>query len=670
MDLRETLEGINLHPSLSNMPKHPFAVQAHKWSDDELDSFCPWRDESLQNGKIVPIPAEYVVVACQIFPAILGSEKKYRIIYDGPSINKYLMNFTLRLPSAHKMGAIFKPNAIVCTVDLKQSYFQMDISNRSKQFCCFMDPTSSKEDPKFFCFTGLPFGISRAPKDFTRKLKPLVNFLNSIGFPTEAYLDDLIINLGDDTSSPEEISKKWNFIIWLFDSLKIRLNKKIQKPTTFAKFLGKLLDFKMNLCIPPEDKVNNIISLATTILNSQHTNLHTLASLKGKMNFCFPDIITCLSFEYDLFIGKKLLQYYNEPNTRNLSVPAAWKLSFPTPNGLKLLIIQWISLIPNNLWTHMGRFIPSPLAINIITDASTSHIGGWTDFNDSKLNFYSTPLPPDKASQSVSSMTREAWGTLAYLEYLLNNPILTSNPSTPISIWNDNLGLIFTLKNRRFKRAQIRPILARIYKLCDSLPNPISFHWHPRTSLAAIIADDLSKPLDSYSIDPIHWTNFILPKIEKVNSTKPRINNLPYLNVHDLRVIPASVLKKCNPILPQFSPEFKTRVKQLNPKLETTRKPLLNHSLPCCASLWDLTDDSYFNKPILAILPQSQSERTRALHFLRVRKAFSLFFCPSFGDNLDLLCLNLTWLYGVKKKFVNFPLKISSPVYSLFHGHL
>ena len=81
------------------------------------------------------------------------------------------------------------------SIDLKDTYFSVLIHKSSQRFLGFIWGT------KHYTFLGLPFGLSSAPRIFTKLLKPVAAFLRKQGYRIIIYLDDVLLLLA---SSKEE----------------------------------------------------------------------------------------------------------------------------------------------------------------------------------------------------------------------------------------------------------------------------------------------------------------------------------------------------------------------------------------------------------------------------------------------------------------------------------
>ena len=75
----------------------------------------------------------------------------------------------------------------MASIDLKDAYFHVLIHPSHRQFLRFVWSGVHLQ------YVTLPFGLSSAPRVFTKTLLPIVKALRALGVKIYAYLDDLLI---------------------------------------------------------------------------------------------------------------------------------------------------------------------------------------------------------------------------------------------------------------------------------------------------------------------------------------------------------------------------------------------------------------------------------------------------------------------------------------------
>ncbi len=135
---------------------------------------------------------------------------------------------------------------------------------------------------KIYEFQCLPFGLSSAPRAFTRLLKPVVAVLRSSGIRIVIYLDDLLIMHQD----RQEIVKIFNMVLALLKNLGflIKVEKCSLYPTQALVFLGALLDPKKLTIAVPMKKLQDLQRESANVAKKEACSMHELASMIGRMN--------------------------------------------------------------------------------------------------------------------------------------------------------------------------------------------------------------------------------------------------------------------------------------------------------------------------------------------------------------------------------------------------
>ena len=87
-------------------------------------------------------------------------------------------------PQVHR--ALFK-GACISSFDLKDAFWYVPIKRSFQKFLAFSLKQGS------FCFQAMPFGLSIAPRTFTKLGTVLVRQLRNVGIILFAYLDDWLI---------------------------------------------------------------------------------------------------------------------------------------------------------------------------------------------------------------------------------------------------------------------------------------------------------------------------------------------------------------------------------------------------------------------------------------------------------------------------------------------
>ena len=211
-------------------------------------------------------------------------------------------------------------------------------------------------------FRCLPFGLSLAPRVFTRILRPIVAKLCSEGIRTVIYLDDLLlIHHQKDT-----LSEIFLYVRRLLSSLGflVKLEKCSPEPTHRLVFLGAVLDTTYMSVALPVEQINRIQGACREMLESRSTCLSGLSSLLGRLSHAARTGLWIAPLYYRSLQRQQALQLHQfgwRPSCQML-------LSRPSLEDLT----WWVS---PTLHEHNSQDItPPPFDLTIRTDAS---LLGW-----------------------------------------------------------------------------------------------------------------------------------------------------------------------------------------------------------------------------------------------------------------------------------------------------
>ena len=158
---------------------------------------------------------------------------------------------------------ILKPNSFLTKIDLKDAFYSIPIVKKSRKYLQFIYHN------KLYQFCVLPFGISTAPRVFSKILKPVIALLHTRGISLIIYLDDLLIAAETYIDCLNHIKQ----VISHLESLGFRNNydKSIIIPTQKLEYLGFIIDSTSMTLALPVGKIQLIKSSAQKLLRTKDT---------------------------------------------------------------------------------------------------------------------------------------------------------------------------------------------------------------------------------------------------------------------------------------------------------------------------------------------------------------------------------------------------------------
>lgn len=128
----------------------------------------------------------------------------------------------------------------------------------------------------------MPFGLTSAPRFFTKVMKPPLVLLRQKGVRLFSYIDDIFITA--DTIEDCRLSLEMTEDLLVSLGFCINREKSCFKPSMNMRFLGFVLDTKEMKIYPPEDKVEKTLDFLLKFLLPEKYLIRAVASLVGTLN--------------------------------------------------------------------------------------------------------------------------------------------------------------------------------------------------------------------------------------------------------------------------------------------------------------------------------------------------------------------------------------------------
>ena len=158
-------------------------------------------------------------------------------------------------------------------IDLKDAYFSIPIDLAHRPFLHFQHRAVTYQ------FKCLPFGLSSAPRIFTKISRPVAAWLRQLGYRMINYINDNLLMV----NTREEAKLMGELAVTLLECLGFTVNyaKSLLEPVQSIQFLGFNLDStKLEMTIP-EPKMEKMRGKARDLLSQEGTSGRELASFIG-----------------------------------------------------------------------------------------------------------------------------------------------------------------------------------------------------------------------------------------------------------------------------------------------------------------------------------------------------------------------------------------------------
>ena len=278
-----------------------------------------------------------------------------RVIIDLSKLNEFIQKESFKMDSLETAKDLMRKNVWMASLDLKDAYFSLPIAEEFQKFLVF------QWDGKFYKYVVLPFGITLAPRVFTKVMKPVLVKMRQLGFHIVAYLDDFLLLDLDRDNCVKAVSS----LQTLFDSLGLLVNvkKSCLIPKQQIVFLGYMLDSVSMVVKPTEEKRAKVVAKIQSFLGRKFFSIQEGASLIGLLN----DL--CKGTEYGLAYVKNI-EMDKIQALRGSHGDWQGSMSF---SSASLSDLQW--WLRNVIWREKAlRIIPPESRLE--TDASDLGWGG------------------------------------------------------------------------------------------------------------------------------------------------------------------------------------------------------------------------------------------------------------------------------------------------------
>jgi Reverse transcriptase (RNA-dependent DNA polymerase) len=205
-----------------------------------------------------------------------------RPIYDARFLNKFINYRKFKMENLLTAKDLVREGDYFCKVDLKDAYFHMEVHPEHRPLLAF------RWHGEAYQYRAIPFGVSPAPRLFTKLLRPVVGALRKRGIRCVVYLDDLLF-MGRTKTEAEEAARAAILLLHELGFL-ISWKKSILVGVQSMEFLGIIIDsVKMEFRLST-DKLEGLRQRATTLsLSAEPTGrvpTRLLASVLGSFASC------------------------------------------------------------------------------------------------------------------------------------------------------------------------------------------------------------------------------------------------------------------------------------------------------------------------------------------------------------------------------------------------
>ena len=227
----------------------------------------------LEKGAITQAPSNQPGFISQLFlvPKKGGGQ---RPVINLKALNRFIRWEHFQMEGLHMLPDVLETRDWLVKADLKYAYLQVPIHPEHHKLLQF------QWEGVTYNLQCLPFGLSSAPRVFTKIMRPIVGFLRQIGIRLLIYLDDMLIM----HQERDTLRHLVGLITQLLQALGLVVNndKSILDPSHSLEFLVFSINTVLMQIHLPREKMRKLEQEARSLLTHKLVSVRELASFIGK----------------------------------------------------------------------------------------------------------------------------------------------------------------------------------------------------------------------------------------------------------------------------------------------------------------------------------------------------------------------------------------------------
>ena len=458
---------------LKNGYKIPFSSQVkpfkfEPWipqNDEERTQLRLLRDKLLQQGVLVPATRADFVSRSRLEPKKeRGQPAGFRLVVDLRHINEHIEGATCKFETLAQLPMMLQKNDWMVSLDLKSGYYHIPVHPKYIKFL------TTEMDGMLVSFRALPFGLSTAPRIFTKVMRVFVGAIRSRGIRVLPYIDDFLLL----ASSRERAFRQRAFVEELINRLGLTRNveKGYWEPTQDLIHLGVGIDTSRAIFYVPPWKFATLKGASRNLLvyakaHRRWVSVRRLANIVGpamSLYLAVPQVRTYTRSLYDAMAQRK-------------SWTSDVKLSAQAQSDQQFFVDM------DQSWNSLAIWKPEPTA-TIHTDASSYGWGAALNQVVPARGFFDqAQLEHHIAEKEL----RAVWLSLQYFNKFVQDAIC-------LNLVTDNQVVKSVVNKGVSKSHQLMPLIRNIQHYCKINNLTIVARYIP--SEENILADQLSRQCD------------------------------------------------------------------------------------------------------------------------------------------------------------------------------
>ena len=205
----------------------------------------------------------------------------FRPVFDLKSLNAFVVKEKFKMATPRVVTSALHKGDWAVSIDLKDAYFHVPIHVRSRRLLRFA--LTMDDELRIFQFRALPFGLTSAPRVFTKVILPVGQSAHMRAVCLLQYLDDWLLR------SPYKLPLA-RHTSWLLDVIRRvgfipNVPKSQLVPTQRLTHIGVEYQLDIGLMFPPMERVQKFEGRIRALLTVRVTTAYFWLSLLGLLSF-------------------------------------------------------------------------------------------------------------------------------------------------------------------------------------------------------------------------------------------------------------------------------------------------------------------------------------------------------------------------------------------------
>ena len=222
----------------------------------------------------------------EVISDIFVREKKdgsYRLILNLKKLNQFTSKHHFKMDTLTTITNLVEKDCFMASIDLKDAYYSVPIAKQHRAYLRFI------WRGQLYQFTCLPNGLSCAPRNFTKLLKPALSEMHLQGHISSSYIDDIYLQ----GKTYHECVENVIDTVIQFDRLGLVAHpiKSVFNPSQELEILGFILNSVTMTITLTGRKAQTLQIACRTLLEHPSPTIREVARVIGKIVSSFPGVL-------------------------------------------------------------------------------------------------------------------------------------------------------------------------------------------------------------------------------------------------------------------------------------------------------------------------------------------------------------------------------------------